>query len=83
MLYGDIDLRDMLANTAKKYKDAIQYLIDDGSIDSGENIVSHVPHNILEKYILAHGGIKYLKDMNTHKQILAEDYIKYILNYGK
>lgn len=83
MFYGDIDLQEMLTKTPKKYKDAIQYLIDDGSIDSGENVVSHVPHDILEKYILAHGGIKYIKDMHTRKQLSAEDYIKYILNYGK
>lgn len=74
---------DEFINTVpKKYKEAVQYFIDDGSIDMGD-VVSQVPHNILEKYIEAHGGIKYLKDMDTRKHLTPEEYIKYILNYGK
>ena len=82
MQFSECDLNEFINTVPKKYKKSVQWFIDDGEFDS-ENTASHVPHDVLEKFIEAHGGIKYIRHSDTRKHLTPEDYIKYILNYGK
>ena len=73
MQCSECELEEFIKTVPAKYKAAVQWFIDDGSIDMGDP-VSQVPHKVLEKYILSHGGIKYLKDTETHNKITVDEY---------
>lgn len=66
----DTDLEESLKIAKKKkYKEAIQWFID----NDGDSVYSQVPHNIVQNFIDFHGGIKELKHHMTHHVFCKED----------
>lgn len=54
MLIGDHDLDEFVKSCKKKYQECVQWFID----NDGDGVYAEVPHDILQGYIDAHGGIK-------------------------